>query len=149
MHRVCMHIMEEQCKREGITITINMLNAMSIFAGNCLTTVGQGTPYQAVYGRQPAMLPELQTPDHPQAGDSADGRREARIREIAISSMIQATSMARIARTLSAKSSAALPVYTIPGIWWITISQVDLRMYPTGMVQRLLHRRVSSHAEQV
>ena len=45
-----MHITEEQAKREGIELTFNRLFAVSSFAGNALTTVGQATPYQAMGG---------------------------------------------------------------------------------------------------
>ncbi len=70
-----------------------MLLALSVFAGNALTTVGTGTPYQAVYGRQPSMLPLLEV-EAVRTGDSNAGRVEARVREITISSM------ARVSRTL-------------------------------------------------
>jgi len=69
-----------------------------------MTTVGQGTPYNSVFGRQPALLPSLEMPDEP-PGDSADGRKEARVREISIESMIQTTSMARTVRAIDAKTS--------------------------------------------
>ena len=74
-----MHIAEEQAKREGVDITFDRLFAACTFAGNALTTVGQATPYQVVYGRQPPMLPELDIPEF-ESGDSSDGRKEARVR---------------------------------------------------------------------
>ena len=70
-----------------------------------MITVGESTPYNAVLGRQPLMLPPLLDADAADTkGDSADGRREARIREIAVNSMVQATSIARISRTLNSKT---------------------------------------------
>ena len=42
--RVTMHLTEEQCKREGISVHIDMLTAQSLFVCNALTTVGQATP---------------------------------------------------------------------------------------------------------
>jgi hypothetical protein len=103
-----MHLTEDQCKREGIPITIKMLVAQSLFVLNAMTTVGESTPYNAVLGRQPAILPPLADPTAADgAGDSADGRREARIREIAVNSMTQASAMARVSRANSAKSSSS------------------------------------------
>ena len=119
--RVCMHVTEEQCKREGIAITIKMLLAQCLFMGNSLTSVGSATPYQAVMGRQPQMLPPLadssapSTSDTQNTGDSADGRREARIREIAINSMVQASAMARVSRALGAKTSGSTASLYKPG----------------------------------
>ena len=58
--RHCMHVMEEQLKREGLKYTFKLLLAEATFCGNAMTFVGQGSPYNAVYGRQPAILPDLQ-----------------------------------------------------------------------------------------
>ena len=83
--RRAMHLTQAQCEREGVAITIKTLLAQCIFVCNALTSVGGVTPYQAVLGRQPAILPPLADTDAPEtAGDSLDGRREARIREIAV-----------------------------------------------------------------
>ena len=57
-----MHIAEDQAQREGVDITFPMLFSSCVFAGNALTTVGQATPYQCVYGRQPPMLPDIEMP---------------------------------------------------------------------------------------
>ena len=104
--RACMHLCEEQCKREGVTISLEMLIAQALFAGNAMTSVGNATPYQCVYGRQPAMLPPIEPPGDA-AGDSADGRKEARVREIAIQSIIQASSLARTRRAASTRTSSS------------------------------------------
>ena len=104
MLRMAMHITEEQAKREGIKLTFPRPLAVCIVAGNALTSVGQATPYQAVSGRQPPMLPDLEVPSF-EPGDSANGRKEARVREIALMSMMQATAMGRTVRALASRSS--------------------------------------------
>ena len=93
-----MHTTEDQCVREGLQISVHMLVVLSVFAGNALTTVGTGTPYQAVYGRQPFMLLPLEG-EAVHTGDSNEGRVEARVQEITIS-MVRASSTARVSRTL-------------------------------------------------
>ena len=115
--RVCMHVTEEQCQREGIPITIEMLVAQCLFVGNSLTTVGTQTPYNAVLGRQPGFLPPLADVSSAESspGDSADGRREARIREIAAGGMIQASAMARVSRASTARSSSSTSGLYHPG----------------------------------
>ena len=105
--RLVMHLTEEQCKREGLRITARCLLAQSLFVCNAMQSTGNATPYNAVLGRQPAILPPLADPTAVDgAGDSTDGRREARIREIAVSSMTQASAMARINRATKAKTSS-------------------------------------------
>ena len=82
--RHSMHVIEDQMKHEGLSVTMNVLLAEAVFAGNCLTYVGGVTPYQVVYGRQPAILPpmSIDEQDLEQEGIAND-RVEARTREIA------------------------------------------------------------------
>ena len=113
--RACMHISEQQCIKEGIAITIHILLAICTFAGNALTNIGAGTPYNAVLGRQPAMLPPLDNTEVQAAGDSEDGRVEARVRETVITSMVQTTAQQRITRTLRARTSPSTDGKYKPG----------------------------------
>jgi hypothetical protein len=104
--RQAMRIIEEQLKREGVNTTFPILLAEATVAGNCLTHVGGATPYQVVYGRQPSILPPIaiqtgEDLDEPSAGND---RVEARIREVALQAMIEATSQARISRAMNTKT---------------------------------------------
>ena len=92
--RQALHVMDTQAVREGIDLPFRELLAQCVFSGNALVHVGGATPYQVVFGRQPSMLPPIT--DSPGMND----RREARIREIALQSMISATSATRITRAL-------------------------------------------------
>ena len=94
--RHTMHVMQSQADREGIKIPFRELLAQAVFCGNSMTHIGGVTPYQAVLGRQPSILPPIV--DEP----GLDDRRESRIREIAIQSMVSATSAARVGRALKA-----------------------------------------------
>ena len=107
--RHSMHVIEDQLKREGVAVTFATLLSEAVFAGNCLTFVGGVTPYQVVYGRQPAILPPLSLDegDLEQEGVPND-RIEARTREIALQAMVETTSQARINRALRTKT-------TLPG----------------------------------
>ena len=82
--RTTMHVLEDKREREGITIAFPSLFAESIFNGNAVARVGDVTPHQAVYGRPPAVLPELRLAGDEgyAAGDGEElgGRREKRIR---------------------------------------------------------------------
>ena len=59
MFRLLLHKTEDQCKREGISLSFRSLLAECFYMGNALTYIGGSSPYQAVYGRTPAMLPDL------------------------------------------------------------------------------------------
>ena len=67
--------------------------------GNALTFIGGSSPYQAVYGRTPAMLPDLTLTE-----EDATGAQQQRVRTIAINNMIQATTIARVGRSLRSKT---------------------------------------------
>ena len=116
--RHSLHVAQTQADREGLNITFKELLAHCTFAGNSLTHVGGVTPYQVVMGRQPSMLPPI--------SDTAtiDERQEARIREIALQSMISATSAARIQRAIT------------------TVTQRSEQFQPGDMVE--LYRKPSS-----
>ncbi|CAE7210155.1 unnamed protein product [Symbiodinium sp. CCMP2456] len=104
--RAQMHTMEEQLEREGIVYTFPALLAEAVFAGNSLTHVGGSTPYQAVYGRQPWMLPPLETPDlvaRDEMSSEGDRQREL-LRQTALSAMISATAAARLNRAAHSRT---------------------------------------------
>ena len=103
--RQSLHVIEGQLTTEGISVTFPMLLAEAVFAGNSLTYVGGVTPYQVVCGRQPAILPPLAIEtENPDEEGPANDRIEARVREIALQAMVEATSQARINRAMRSKT---------------------------------------------
>ena len=98
--RYVMHKTEDQAKREGVTLEFDILCAEACFARNALTNVGGATPYNARFGRQPSMLPDILAP--PENGtNKLMGRFSYRIREIAIQRMVEATATQRINRAMN------------------------------------------------
>ena len=95
--RVCMHLTQQQCNKEGLNTCIQALFDASLFFANALLTVGKATPYQELWGRQPAML----SPILESQGSDDDSRLDARVREIAMSCMVTASTMARSGRSLT------------------------------------------------
>ena len=84
MLRAVLHLMIEELKRQRIERPFETVLAMAFFVLNALTSVGGKTQYQPLYGRQPGMLPPIEGTSRL---DTADGRAEQRIREIAVQSM--------------------------------------------------------------
>ena len=78
---------------------------MIIFCGNALLSVNGSTPYNAVYGRVPQMLPDMNTP----IDDAAPGtmRHVHRTREISVQAMVEGTAQASVKIALSTKTRPA------------------------------------------
>lgn len=103
MLRNVIHVLEEELKAQGRQEPMSVVVSEAFFALNAMNMHGGATPYQAVYGRQPACLPPILDGYPVGCGDSIDGRREQRIRELALQSMIQAPAQARTNRARTSK----------------------------------------------
>ena len=84
-----------------MTESLESILGEALFAQNALNTVGGCTPYQAVYGRQPPMLPPLEAIS---PNDTEDGRKEQRVRQMAINEMAQVSALNQTRRALEGKS---------------------------------------------
>ena len=93
--RLCLHKTEDQCRREGITISFKSPLAECNLVGNTLTFVGGVFPYQYLYGRTPGLLPDIAV-----TADESNGTQHQRVRTISINSMMETTTIARLGRTL-------------------------------------------------
>ena len=107
--RHSMHCMEQQLARENVQVEFAQLLAEATFAGNALISHNGATPFNARFGRQPAMLPDLQV--IPEWGGTVPGRDLQRVREVALQKIIESTAIARInraRRTVTTASGEAL-----------------------------------------
>ena len=105
--RGTLHLIEEQLEREELVYPFATTLSEAVFAGNTCTHVGGSTPYQAVFGRQPAFLPPLDAPDLPNLDESSERGelQRARVRAAALQGMIQATTMAKLNRASRTRTS--------------------------------------------
>ena len=101
-----------QAQREGLPITNDHCLTVSLTAKNSLFTVGDMSPMQAVFGRQPAVLPNLDAPattlDDTHTGPELLSRGRHRMKEIANQSMIEATARKRMEIAASSKPRQAV-----------------------------------------
>ena len=105
--RDVIHRTDAQLKIEGLLdIPFEYRLAEAVFAGNALVTVNN-TPYNAVYGRVPSLLPNMnQTNANGELSDPESMplpgvlRNSHRLREIAIQQMIEGTARAKLGRAL-------------------------------------------------
>ena len=80
-----------------------MLLSEAVQAGNCLINVNGSTPYQAVYGRAPNLLPHLVIdPEHPLREPSEDER--SWVCRIAIQAMVEGTAIDHLRRALKTQT---------------------------------------------
>ena len=105
MLRHVMHMIEEDLKRSSMTISFKRLYAEALFVVNCFSFYNGVSPYNALYGRQPACLPDFENPDFPKEGELTGTAREDRIRASAINAMTQSTAVAKIQRALDSKTT--------------------------------------------
>lgn len=106
-----LHLLEGQATSDGLKISFAEILQEAVLAKNCLVNVGGFSPYQAVYGRTPPLLDAVEA-----AFDEPEDRASAKLRELAISSMVQATAKerARIAASTKTRVSGEL-LALVPG----------------------------------
>ena len=101
--------MTTQGESEGLDIEFKHIISDCVFCGSALLSINGTTPYNAVYGRVPQFLPEINVP----IDDVAPGtmRHEQRMREISVQVMVEGTAQARIKRALNTKTRPAGQIF--------------------------------------
>ena len=103
-----------QLRTEGYVIgtgsgemTVSSLLAECVFAGNALLSYHGSSPYEAVFGRVPPMLPEATASIDETSGElSLTSRDHHRMREISLNSIIECSAQDRIRRALNTPARA-------------------------------------------
>ena len=107
--RDTIHRIESQLKEEGLAgIPFSSILAEATFCGNALLSINGSTPYNAVYGRVPALLPSISQIDSPEeAKEPSPGliRHTHRLREISIQAMVEGSARARLGRAMNTRST--------------------------------------------
>ena len=98
-----LHLLEKQATDDGLRVTINTLLGEALYAKNILFRVGNTTPHEAVYGRVPPLLQVLR--HDPEA--EIEERDALRLRQAAITAMVQATAMRKLLTANRSKTRAA------------------------------------------
>eukprot|EP00959_Pyramimonas_sp_CCMP1952_P088164 1844455-Pyramimonas_sp.AAC.1 len=77
----------------------------ALFAANALTFYNEVSPYNALFGRQPAMLPDLPVLDHKQPTETLDHSREQVVRWACIEAITQTIAATGTNRALRTKTT--------------------------------------------
>ena len=101
------HRMKAQLSEEGIDLPFELILAEAIFAGNALLSFNGTTPYNAVYGRVPNILPGMNEirPPGDSSKDDPKLRHTSRLREVSVQAILDASARARLGRALNTRST--------------------------------------------
>ena len=135
------------------------------FCGNALLAISGSTPYNAVYGRVPAILPSVDQLVHPDENRlPAPGLISGthRLREIAVQAMVEGTPKARLSRskngrttisaeTLNLKTGEEVDIFRKPTTkdasgWHGPAIVVDVNSAKRGVVSVRFHNKISEVA---
>ena len=106
--RDTIHRIEGQLQEEGLAgIPFESILSEATFCGNAMLTVGGSTPYNALYGRVPKMLPSIDQIENPGGAKLNPGliSHTHRLREISIQAMVEGSARARLGRALNTRST--------------------------------------------
>ena len=82
--------------------------AEAIFCGNALLAVNGYSPYSAVCGRVPHILPSIDQVEPPDADREPQLFRHAhRLREVAVRAIVEGSARARLGRALNTRTTAS------------------------------------------
>ena len=110
LFREVIHKIESQLRKDGIVLPFEAIVAEAVFAGNALLTVNGSSPYNAVFGRVPRILPSVDqtdAPDRTMATMPPVFANVHRLREIAVAAMVEGSAQARLNAALRSRSTAA------------------------------------------
>eukprot|EP00959_Pyramimonas_sp_CCMP1952_P296061 6192937-Pyramimonas_sp.AAC.1 len=82
--RHLLHAMEAELNRSDIPFVFARLLHEALFAARAITFYNEVSPYNALLGRQQAMLPDLPVLDHEQSTETSDHFREQTMRRACI-----------------------------------------------------------------
>ena len=104
--RDVIHKIVSQLHEDGLEMPFEYVLSEATFCTNALLSINGCTPYNAVYGRTPTLLPSINalddwTADARHSDSPGTIRHTHRMREIAIQSIMQETAKVRISRALS------------------------------------------------
>ena len=107
--RDAIHRAQSQLQEEGLAgVPFETILAEAVFCGNAMVTVGDSTPYNAVYGRVPRILPSIDqvaAPDEGRQPEPGTIQHTHRLREISIQAMIEGSARARLGRAMNTRTT--------------------------------------------
>ena len=97
--RDTLHKISSQMAEEGLPVEVTRVLSEAVYAGNALTTINGQSPYTAVLGRVPSILPDAVSVADDTVGAPSSAHTH-RLREIAIQAIVEGTARDRMKRAL-------------------------------------------------
>eukprot|EP00959_Pyramimonas_sp_CCMP1952_P136975 2866239-Pyramimonas_sp.AAC.1 len=97
--------MEAEVNRLDVPLVFTRLLHEVLFATNASTFYNEVSPYNALFGWQPAVLPDLPVLDQEQPTETSDHSRDQTIRRACIEAITQATAAAKTNRAQRTKTT--------------------------------------------
>ena len=96
----------DQLKDENMSVPVGHIVSEAQFVSNAMLSVDNYTPYNALYGRTPRLLPNMNMVDNAGNFEEVNGtlRNVHRLREISIMSMVQESAKTRVQEALNTRS---------------------------------------------
>ena len=104
--RDTMHKIQSQMSEEGLRVPITRILSEAVYATNALTTVNGYSPFTAVLGRVPPIMPDAIAVSDDSAGAPSSAHTH-RLREIAIQAIVEGTARERMKRALHTPTSVS------------------------------------------
>ena len=105
--RDALHRMDSQLEIEGLQVSFPERLSECTYSGNALVSVNGATPYNALLGRTPHMLPDLEVVNESGQLCPVSNRQTDRIREIAVQAIMSGTANARLNRAWNTRTLPA------------------------------------------
>ena len=105
--RDTLHRITSELRNRALDVPFPQVLAEAVFAGNALLTVNGMTPYNAVLGRTPPILPSLNQLEFPDQDKYAPGliADSHKLREIAVEAMVQGSAQSRLNAALRTRTT--------------------------------------------
>eukprot|EP00959_Pyramimonas_sp_CCMP1952_P273848 5724039-Pyramimonas_sp.AAC.1 len=103
--RHLLHVVEAELNKLDIPLVFTRLLHEALFAANRFTFYSEVSPCSALFGWQPAVLPDLPVLEHEQPTETSDHSREQTMRRLCIAAITQATAAAKTNRALRTKTT--------------------------------------------
>ena len=108
LFRDVIHKIDSEMRSRAHYLPLERIVAEAVFCGNALLTVNGSTPYNAVYGRVPHILPGIDQIETPAAAPQGSFLRGVHLlREVSVAAMVEGSAKARLNRALNTRSTVS------------------------------------------
>ena len=102
--RVSIHRVQEGMEQERIDVPFYQVLSECVFAGNALLSINGSSPYNAVYGRTPVLLPPIELLNDDGEIAQPTNHTVHRVRTLAIQAIVEGTARDKLQRAMKTRT---------------------------------------------